>query len=91
MRELLSSRITFFWCLLVAATVVSLELGHGYGLDNPQAASVAVIVVAFVKVRFVLLEFMEIRHAPVLMRVIGEAWIIAVCVALVWLYLHPPH
>ena len=60
MAYLLRSRITLVWFLLVAATALSWELGHGAGFDDVHYASVAIIIVAFIKVRFVILDFMEI-------------------------------
>jgi hypothetical protein len=70
---------------LVAATLVSWGFGHGWGLD-PQAAGIAVIIIAFVKIRYVILDFMELRTAPLGMRVAAEAWCIVVCSTLVLLY-----
>ena len=90
MANLLLSRVTLVWILLVGATVASWEFGHGVGLDDMRQASVAIIVIAFVKVRYVILEFMEIRHAPTPMRIVGEAWGVIVCTTLVVLYLRTP-
>lgn len=83
MGTLLFSRTTLVWFVLVAATMLSWEMGHGVGFDSIRHASIAIIVVAFVKVRFVILDFMEIRHAPLPMRVVGEVWGVVVCTALV--------
>jgi Prokaryotic Cytochrome C oxidase subunit IV len=86
MQTLLRSRVTVIWLLLVAATGLSWELGHGMGFSSVRLASSAVIVVAFVKVRFVILEFMEIRTAPLFMRIIAETWLVVICGALLALY-----
>ena len=91
MMTLLRTRITLVWFVLVAATALSWEMGHGVGLHDLRQASVAIIVVAFIKVRFVILDFMEIRHAPIWMRIVGEAWTVLVCAALVLLYWNAPH
>jgi hypothetical protein len=77
--------MTLIWSLLVAATLISWGFGHGRGI-NPQAAGIAVIVIAFVKIRYVILDFMELRTAPLGMRIAAEAWSILVCAALVLLY-----
>lgn len=90
MQHLLRSRVTCVWLLLVAATIVSWELGHGVGVHELRYASVAIIVVAFIKVRFVILDFMEIRNAPLPMRIAGEAWMVVICTTLVTLYLRAP-
>jgi hypothetical protein len=81
------TRITAVWLGLVGATVLSWELGHGIGFEDPRHAGAAILVVALIKVRYVILDFMEIRHAPRAMRWVGEVWGVAVCAALVGLYL----
>lgn len=86
MSSLLRTRITLVWFFLVLATALSWEMGHGIGFDDFRHASIAIIVVSLVKVRFVILDFMEIRHAPLFMRAIGETWVVVVCTALVVLY-----
>lgn len=86
MAVLLRTRITLIWLLLVAATALSWEMGHGGGFDDVRHAGVAIIVVAFVKVRFVILDFMEIRNAPQFMRIICETWVVGICTMLVVLY-----
>lgn len=88
MRGLLLDRITGIWFLLIAATALSWEFGHGFGFgDNHRQATVAVIVIAFIKVRYVVLDFMEVRTAPLPLRLILEAWALVVCATLVVLYL----
>ena len=68
----------------MGATLLSWGLGEGR--VDPRAAGVAVIVIAFVKIRYVILDFMELRTAPIGMRVAAEAWCIVVCSTLVLLY-----
>jgi hypothetical protein len=87
MRPLLLSRITLVWIVLLAATTVSLLMGHGIGIHDARHAGVAILVIALVKVRFVILDFMEIRRAPTYMRVTAETWVTIICTALVTLFL----
>ena len=87
MKALLLTRTTLIWLLLVAATLVSWELGHGVGFESAAAAGAAILVVTFVKVRFVVLDFMEIRGAPRWMRVIAESWVVLCCALLIGLFL----
>ncbi len=79
-------RPVLVWGLLVVATLLSALLG-GHGEGAARGASVAVLVVAFVKVRFVLLDFMELggHRGPV--RIFAEVWTAGVCAALVTWYL----
>jgi Prokaryotic Cytochrome C oxidase subunit IV len=88
MSTLLRTRITLVWFFLIAATALSWEMGHGIGFNDLRYASIAIIVVAFIKVRLVILDFMEIRHAPVVMRIVGELWVALICTTLVLLYWH---
>lgn len=87
MKDLLLNRITAVWAMLVIATLVSWELGHGVGFKTATAAGIAILVVTFVKARFVILDFMEIRGAPRWMRLVGESWIVLGCTLLIGLFL----
>jgi len=87
MKELLVSRITLIWFVLLGATLLSWEMGHGVGFESVKHASLAIIVVSFVKVRFVMMEFMELREAPLFMRLLADGWIVAITLILVGLYL----
>lgn len=86
MKALWLSRTTLIWALLVTATMLSWTLGHGIGFKSARTAGVAILLVSFVKVRFVILEFMEIRSAPRWMRLVSEAWIVLIALVLVGLF-----
>ena len=78
--DLLRSSATLVWLFLVLATVASWALGTDHGfVDNTTAASAIVLVVAFVKVRFVGLYFMELKDAPLPLRALLEVWCVVVC------------
>jgi hypothetical protein len=83
MTALIRSRTTVIWLLLVLATALSLGMGHGVGTSDVRIASVAIIVVAFVKVRFVVFEFMEIRGAPKWIQQVGDGWILLIATLLI--------
>jgi hypothetical protein len=86
MMSLIWSRIPLVWFLLVVATAASWGMGHGLGFQDTRQASLAVILTAFVKVRFVILDFMEMRHAPVWMRLVSETWVVMICGTVALLY-----
>lgn len=86
-NSLLRSRISLVWLLLVGATLLSWQLGHGAVLTGRALPGVAILVLAFVKARFVIIEFMELRQAPRAMRIVAEGWPLLACVLLVSLYL----
>ncbi len=67
-------RFAVAWLALVSLTLLSFE---AYALPNNMKPifNLAILVVAFFKVRIVSLEFMEIRRAHLLLRAIVEGWI----------------
>lgn len=91
MASLLISRPTLIWVILLAATGLSWGVGAVFGSSGVRWAGAFIVAVAFVKVRLVILEFMEIRQAPLAMRVAGEVWVLTLCTTLVTLFLRAPH
>ncbi len=87
MKALLLSRVTAVWGLLIVATMLSWQLGHGVGFDDARLAGTAILIVTFIKVRFVIRDFMEIGHAPRWMQRIGDGWIVLIMALLVGLFL----
>ena len=79
------NRITVVWLALIVATGLSWESAH-LGTIDARLLTTAVLVVAFLKVRYIGLEFMELRCAPVALRIIFEAWVAVVCAALLAVY-----
>lgn len=87
MAEVLETRITFVWVMLILATGLSWEFGHGFGFgENYHYATAAILVITFVKIRFVFLDFMELRTAPLPLRITFEVWAFITCVTLIGLY-----
>lgn len=72
-------RISFIFSILLFATAISWEFGHLTFFNEKRYAGITVICIAFIKVRLVALEFMELRHAPVFMRVSFELWVFILC------------
>lgn len=83
--ELVRNRAGFSWLLLVAATVLSWAIGAEHATGSLVA--VVVLAIAALKVRLVGLDFMELRHAPVLLRAVFEFYCFAVWAVLCGLYL----
>jgi heme/copper-type cytochrome/quinol oxidase subunit 4 len=73
----MGERVTAVWALLVAATCTSTWL-LSKGAIAPTIAVVGTFLIAAVKVRFVMLDFMELRHAPPAVRIASDAWIVLV-------------
>jgi hypothetical protein len=50
-------------------------------------AAILMMVVAFFKVRLVILHFMEVRAAPASLRLLCEGWVFMTCSAILGFYL----
>jgi heme/copper-type cytochrome/quinol oxidase subunit 4 len=87
---LFRSKATPIWALLFFATCISWALGTyrlaGSGVSL-ELASIAVMLIAMIKIRFVLIHFMELKHAPWIWRALFETWVTFVGIALVTTYL----
>lgn len=89
-RSFRNIRLMIVWFALVAATALASLLGSDTGSNfaSPKHASAIIITIAFIKVRFVISEFMEVRCAPRLMQVLADIWLVTICALLIWLYWH---
>lgn len=76
------------WALLMVATIVTT---WGLAKDNfdPKWSTAAIFVIAAIKVRMVLMHFMELNHAPTPVRLVFEAWVAVVTIGVVGVYLMP--
>jgi hypothetical protein len=77
-------RLVVVWLALSAITLV-LGVGSVGGQAElaPNAAIAAgAILIALIKVRIIFREFMEVRHAPVLLCRLTDLWIVSTGVAL---------
>ena len=91
--ELIKHPATLVWTLLMIATALSWWLGADGGelkSVSIPALTVALMVIAFIKVRFVIHYFMEIRHAPLALRLVCDAWVVGICGAIIGLYWFGP-
>jgi hypothetical protein len=87
---LTAHRITLVWIVLMLATGLSWWLGTGGPSGAPVSRYVAnslLLVIAFVKVRLIVRNFMEVERAPPGLRLAADAWVVAVSVTLMALYL----
>lgn len=82
--QLIRNRAGFSWLILVAATGVSWAVGAEHGTGSMVA--IVVLAIAAIKVRLVGLDFMELRHAPVALRLLFEVYCFLVWAVLSGLY-----
>ena len=83
--DLVRNRAGLSWLVLVAATIVSWAVGAEHGIGS--VVVVVVLAIAAIKVRLVGLDFMELRHAPIPLRVMFEAYCFVMWAVLSGLYL----
>lgn len=76
------------WLVLMLATVLTTWV-LSKDLFTARVGTVAIVVVAAYKVRLVLLHFMELRHAPLPLRVVFEGWVLLVTAGILGFYLQP--
>jgi hypothetical protein len=72
------NRLLLVWLALSAITLAQLGVGsvEGEGALRPNAAiTVSAIGIALVKVRIILREFMEVRHAPAWLCRLTDLWV----------------
>ncbi len=74
---------TPLWLLLLVITAASAWLGGTQTVRDERYVGAAIVALAFVKIRFVMLDFMEIRRAPLAMRLACETWVIVLCATLI--------
>lgn len=64
------------WLVLLIATGITWYLGEVGAAGT--SAIIAMLFIAFIKGRLVILDFMELREAPRLWRILLEGWMIVV-------------
>jgi hypothetical protein len=76
---------TLVWVGLMAATCVT-TWGLSKDWFSPAVAVLGTFLIAAVKVRYVVLDFMELRQAPLAVRIAFEAWpaVVAVMILGFW-------
>ncbi|HUD31358.1 MAG TPA: cytochrome C oxidase subunit IV family protein [Novosphingobium sp.] len=74
-----------WWAALVLLTLLSFEGGLQW-LGQAGAGTALVLVIALVKIRTVILHFMDVREAPWALRAPLETWVVALGAGLLALW-----
>jgi hypothetical protein len=82
-------RATAVWIGLMMATCVT-TWGLSKDWFNPAVAVVGTFLIAALKVRYVVLDFMELRHAPMPVRLAFEAWPLVVAAMILGFWFSTP-
>ena len=90
MSTTFNKRLLLVWAILTSMTLVYVWLDHSVDQNGTFRAStivtVSVIVIALIKVRIIFREFMEVRHAPALLRRLTDGWVVLIGVCLLGSY-----
>lgn len=91
MMNLLLKPVSAAWLLLMFATCLSWWLGQGQSLSSDlnsdyRTVSSGLILIAFIKVRIVIRYFMEVREAPLALKLVCDGWLVSVCGGIIYLY-----
>lgn len=86
----LHQRVTKVWLALMVLTAVT-TWGLSTDLFSPAVAVTGTFLIAAVKVRFVMLDFMELRHAPIRVRIAFQSWLAVVVALILGMWLLAPN
>jgi hypothetical protein len=82
---LIRNRAFVSWLILVVATAISFAVGAEHSTGS--SVVLVVLTIAAIKMRLVGLDFMALRHAPILLRAAFEVYCVALWAALCGTYL----
>jgi hypothetical protein len=85
-----NKRLLIVWLILTAMTLAYVWIDHTADQNGTLRASTVVTVsaigIALIKVRIIFREFMEVRHAPVLLCRLTDAWVVLIAACLLGSY-----
>jgi heme/copper-type cytochrome/quinol oxidase subunit 4 len=87
--SVLRERVTWVWLGLMALTCFT-TWGLSKDLFSPAVAVVGIFLIAAVKVSYVMLDFMELRYAPLPVHVAFQAWPVVVAVMILGFWFATP-
>ncbi|WNC74173.1 cytochrome C oxidase subunit IV family protein [Thalassotalea psychrophila] len=81
-------RDVLIWSLLVVFTLSSWWLGHTTQGLTADVITSMILLLSFLKIRLVILHFMEIKTASFILRLMFEVWCFGVCAILIFLFVY---
>jgi hypothetical protein len=92
LKTILRDRVTYVWAALSAITVLSWWLGQtardGGHLVASTPVTIGILAIGFVKARFILQSFMEVRTSPTWLRRFCDIWLVVFWGAVLGIYLY---
>lgn len=74
------------WFFLISLTLASWWLGHNPDHWGAAIVTSTILVITFFKIRLVILHFMEVKRAPITLRLLFESWCFGVCGVLIYIF-----
>jgi hypothetical protein len=89
MTTYLRNPLTIVWAFLTAITIASWWISRDVGIAHTASviATVGVLLIAAVKVHYVMRYFMEVRHAPLWLQRATAGWLLLLLVVLLGFYI----
>ncbi len=87
--SIMRERVTMVWLCLMLATCVT-TWGLSKDLFGVAVAVVGIFIIAGVKVSYVMLDFMELRQAPLPVRAAFQAWPVVVVIVILSFWFATP-
>lgn len=87
--SVLRQRVTVVWLGLMALTCAT-TWGLSQDLFRPAVAVAGMLIIAAVKVTYVILDFMELRSAPIAVRAAFQAWPVLVAATILGFWFATP-
>lgn len=88
MTSLIRNPLTIVWALLttvtVASSLIAIEGGASHQI-NTTVTTIVLLIAAF-KAQMVIRHFMEVRHAPVWLKVTTSGWVLGLFALLLGFY-----
>ena len=87
MNNTLKNPMTITWAVLVGITLLTWLLSQqsGAAFEKNQLITIGVLLVAALKCHLVIIQFMEVKHAPSWLRLSCAAWlslIVLLCIGI---------
>jgi hypothetical protein len=89
MRTYIRNRLTYIWLFLSIITVISWWTGSAHGANSHHAnvaVTAVVLIIALIKTRFVIRNYMEVRSAPFWLQLTCDAWLLSLFLAISCFY-----
>lgn len=93
MTRSLTPRLTVAWIALCLLTAAAWWLGDANGhreITASTSVTLGVLVMALIKIRLMIQEFMEVRAGPTWLRLWTDLWLVTLFAGVATLYLTGP-